>query len=278
MTAFKRFGFLLVCTALLLPQTGFSQTQGMTYEEYEAKLAQHQKRQADTNKLVAECQAAGEQLSQQISDLNAQTAAVQQEIYNLVDSDEQGLNDYFSQSDGIEQQLMGLSSLSDEALFDKRDEFDNISELVKALKEKKIALLPDAQAKLKNIGQLLERIDARMPRKRIKKYTVIRGDSLWKIAKLPVHYSDPYMWPRIYVENRTQIKDPDLIYPNWILNVPIGVDRSQHLVLGGQHLSSIAGIVYQDITKWHRIYQANKSQILDPSLVFPAQVLEIPAN
>ena len=61
MTVFKRFGFLLVCTALLIPKMSSAQTQGMTYEEYEAKLAQHQKRQAGTNKQVAECQAAGYQ-------------------------------------------------------------------------------------------------------------------------------------------------------------------------------------------------------------------------
>ena len=36
--------------------------------------------------------------------------------------------------------------------------------------------------------------------------------------------------------------------------------------------------LYQDVTKWNKIYQANKSQILDPSLVFPAQVLDIPEN
>jgi nucleoid-associated protein YgaU len=43
-------------------------------------------------------------------------------------------------------------------------------------------------------------------------------------------------------------------------------------------LSTIASKVYKDITKWNKIYQANKEQILDPSLVFPAQVLDIPTN
>ena len=95
---------------------------------------------------------------------------------------------------------------------------------------------------------------------------------------MPAHYSDPYMWPRIYLENRARIKDPNLIYPNWSLNVPIGADQNQHVVLRGQHLSSIAQTAYKDITKWYRIYKANKSQIRDPNLIFPAQVLEIPEN
>ncbi len=277
MTAFKRFGFLFVCAALLIPQMGLAQVE-MTYEEYEVKLLESQNQAAKANTLLADCKAAGEKLSQQIADTDAQIAAVQQEIYKLVGADEQGIKDYLRKLDSIEQQLMGLLSLSDEDLADKRDEFDNIVEMVKTLKGNKIALLPQAQAKLRNIDQLIERINARMPRKRIKKYMVVRGDNLWNIAKMPVHYSDPYMWPRIYVENRARIKDPNLIYPDWNLNVPIGVDQNQHLVLRGQHLTSIAQTVYKDMTKWPRLYQANKAQILDPNLIFPAQVIEIPAN
>ncbi|MXX13010.1 MAG: hypothetical protein F4Z86_06110 [Gemmatimonadetes bacterium] len=48
--------------------------------------------------------------------------------------------------------------------------------------------------------------------------------------------------------------------------------------MSGENLSSIAGKVYNDVTKWNRIYQANKTQIFDPSMIFPAQVFDIPAN
>ena len=43
-------------------------------------------------------------------------------------------------------------------------------------------------------------------------YTVMKGDSLWKIAANK--YSNPYFWPLIYWANSSSIKDPDLIYPN----------------------------------------------------------------
>ncbi|MDP6776239.1 MAG: LysM peptidoglycan-binding domain-containing protein [Candidatus Latescibacteria bacterium] len=278
MTHLRRFGFLLVCTALLVPQVALAQTRGMTYDEYKIKLAQYEGRTADANAALAECKKAGEELSKQIADLDAQIATVQGEIYDLVDGDEASVNDYLSNADQIEARLMGLLSLSEADLFDKRGEVDQLKALLEALKGKKMALLPDAQQKLRNIDQLLNRIDARMPAKRIEQYTVLRGDSLWKIAKKPDIYADPYMWPRIYVENRMKIKDPDLIYPNWILNVPFGVDLNQHLVVSGQHLSSIAAKVYNDVTKWHKLYEANKAQILTPNLIFPAQVLDVPVN
>jgi nucleoid-associated protein YgaU len=281
MKGFKRFGFLLVCcaiTLLVLPTQGYAQTTGMTYDEYKVKLAEYGTRQADAKKALLECKTAADALAQQISELDAQIAALKTGVYELVGTDENGLNDFLQELDRIEARLMGIRGLADDALFDVRDEVDQIEARVEELKAEKRALFPAATLKLASIDKLLEQIKARMPRKRIRQYSVMKGDSLWRIAKKDDIYGDPYLWPRIYVENRNKIKDPDLIYPNWVLNVPFGVDLNQHLVMRGENLSTIAGKVYKDITKWNQIYQANKEQILDPSLVFPAQVLNIPTN
>jgi hypothetical protein len=34
------------------------------------------------------------------------------------------------------------------------------------------------------------------------------------------YYDDPWKWPKIYVENRDEIKNPDLIYPKQVLKIP----------------------------------------------------------
>ena len=44
-------------------------------------------------------------------------------------------------------------------------------------------------------------------------YTVVRGDNLWNISGKSSIYGDPYQWPLIFKANRSQIKDPDLIFP-----------------------------------------------------------------
>ncbi len=44
-------------------------------------------------------------------------------------------------------------------------------------------------------------------------YTVVRGDNLWNISGKSDIYGDPYQWPLIFKANRSQIKDPDLIFP-----------------------------------------------------------------
>ena len=276
---FRRITATLLCAVACLAISGVADAQqGMTYEEYKIKTAEYEKRTAEAQRALAECKKMGETVDAEITVLDKDVAMVNEEIYEVLGTDQGSIDGYLSELDRIEARLMGLLNLSDEALFDKRDEVNSMEDRIEEMKTDKLANLPDAKRKLRNIDQLLERINARMPRKRVKPYTVARGDNLWNIAKKPSIYSDAFLWPRIYLENRGMIKNPDLIYPDWVLNVPFGVDLNQHLVTRGQHLSTIAGSVYKDPTKWHRIFRANQSQILDANLIFPAQVLDIPVN
>ncbi|HEY9013850.1 MAG TPA: LysM peptidoglycan-binding domain-containing protein [Gemmatimonadales bacterium] len=49
-------------------------------------------------------------------------------------------------------------------------------------------------------------------------YTVVKGDSLSKIAKR--EYGNANAWRRIFDANRDQINDPDLIHPGQVLRIP----------------------------------------------------------
>lgn len=44
-------------------------------------------------------------------------------------------------------------------------------------------------------------------------YTVVKGDSLWRIAGKSDVYGNPYQWPLIYKANTDKIKHADLITP-----------------------------------------------------------------
>ncbi len=52
-------------------------------------------------------------------------------------------------------------------------------------------------------------------------YTVVAGDSLSKIAKR--EFGDANKWHAIYEANRDTIKNPDLIHPGQVLNLPSNV-------------------------------------------------------
>lgn len=60
--------------------------------------------------------------------------------------------------------------------------------------------------------------EASQPVPATRQYTVKRGDSLSRIAK---HiYGDASRWKQIYEANKDRIKNPDLIYPDQVLEIP----------------------------------------------------------
>ena len=58
-------------------------------------------------------------------------------------------------------------------------------------------------------------------------YTVVRGDNLWNISGKSSIYGDPYQWPLIYKANRSQIKDPDLIFPGQNFDIDRNASSSE---------------------------------------------------
>ncbi len=66
-----------------------------------------------------------------------------------------------------------------------------------------------------NVGMVLN-----IPRGLPYSWKVYRGESLWRIASYPEVYGSGAQWPKIYRENKDQIKDPNLIYPNQVFRIP----------------------------------------------------------
>jgi nucleoid-associated protein YgaU len=107
------------------------------------------------------------------------------------------------------------------------------------------------------------------------RYKVVEGDWLSKIAGMRTIYSDGKKWPSIFEVNKDKIKDPNLIYPNWVLLIP---NYEQYTVNPGDCLWMIASYisVYTDAKKWPQIYEANKDKIKDPDLIYPKQDFVVP--
>ncbi|MCK9329993.1 MAG: LysM peptidoglycan-binding domain-containing protein [Candidatus Cloacimonetes bacterium] len=73
---------------------------------------------------------------------------------------------------------------------------------------------------IKDPNIIYEGQNLRIPRGLPTTWKVYRGESLWKISSYPEVYGSGTKWPVIYRANRDQIKDPDLIYPNQIFDIP----------------------------------------------------------
>ncbi|NJD18512.1 MAG: LysM peptidoglycan-binding domain-containing protein [Gemmatimonadetes bacterium] len=86
-------------------------------------------------------------------------------------------------------------------------------------------------------------------------HTVVGGDTLWDLAQR--YYQDPFQWRRIWEANRTQVADPNLILPGWVLTIP---DRSAEVadvtVEGpaappspGEHVRGERTVFYEDTAR-----------------------------
>lgn len=121
------------------------------------------------------------------------------------------------------------------------------------------------------------------------RYTVVRGDSLWKIAEK--FYGSGYNWVDVSRENKignpNQIAEGlELVIPNVSARQPAmtvkkspetagkGITGSQYTVVKGDTLWNISVRAYQDGYRWPSIAKANK--LVNPSLIHPGNVLTIP--
>ena len=68
-------------------------------------------------------------------------------------------------------------------------------------------------------------------------HVVVTGETLWALAQR--YYEDPFQWPRIYEGNRSQIGDPDLIYPDQEFVIPgiaadeLAIAADEPAIVGG---------------------------------------------
>jgi nucleoid-associated protein YgaU len=273
--------FLLALGAILLfalSSTAFAQEQKIKMSDYKAQMADMQKKEADNTTKIAALEADIAVLQKQIDDTQTQIDAQWDEVYALLGTDRAGAEAYRKNLADIDGQIEGLAALSPEDLFRRRGEIDGIEKQIAEAKGSKLAMLTDVQNKIADLEAKVAGLKAKMPANIYDQYTVIKGDYLWKISKKPDIYNDPYQWIRIYCVNKDQIKDPDIINPAQVFNIARSVGKNEHLVAKGEWLSKIAGSaeVFNDPTKWTKIYEANKDVISNPNTIYPYQVLVIP--
>ncbi len=250
----------------------------MTRDEYVAQMADLTGREGTAKGQIETLDAEIEALKAQLAQLDRDNADLNAQILTAVSATDAQVKAFGKKLDSIAAQLEGLLALAPEVLIQRRGEVNDLAAQVGELKENKISALPEMAAQLADIDKMIAQLKARVAQPVTIDYTVAKGDNLWNISKMERIYADPYMWPRLYRANKEQIQDPDLIYPDQTLAVPFGVAENQHLVTRGDFLFKIAAEVYNDGGKWHKIYEANKQQIVEPHLIFPAQVLELPSN
>lgn len=72
----------------------------------------------------------------------------------------------------------------------------------------------------KGVASVDNQLTVAAPGTEAKFYTVVKGDTLWKIAE--EHYGKGHgdKYPEIVKANNPPVKNPDLIQPGWVLRIP----------------------------------------------------------
>ena len=124
--------------------------------------------------------------------------------------------------DSLLTQLKELATLKREDLQGSWEVIRVAGEQLAEMRRSRVADLPEIKKRIDRGGELLAELLAELrvggPRGII--YEVMRGDHLWGIASKPEIYGDPQMWSRLYLANKDQVVDPNLIYPKQMLSVP----------------------------------------------------------
>jgi nucleoid-associated protein YgaU len=260
---------------LLVPGYQVFSQEKMKLDEYKVQLAESQQREAAATARIASLTAENESLKVQIKETQAKIDALWAEIYAALGTDKAGVDAYREDLNDIGAKIDALMALSPEELLKSKDEVADLQKRLQEAKASKIANLSEMQAKIAALESSLAALQGKLEGIN-DQYTVVRGDYLWKIAKKPDIYNNPYQWIRIFCVNRDKIKNADLIYPEQVLTIQRTLARNEYLVQKGDDLKKIAGSVLGDPAKWTQIYEANKDVLSSPKRLYPWQVLSVP--
>lgn len=220
--------------------TGLAQERvRMRYEDWQKEMATWTAKRDELRAKLDALNKEVDALKRQSAEKDAQIKRTQDEIYALVGTTPEGVNEYRQRVADFERRLNELSRLSNEQLYERRVEVEKLYNDYQALKSDKRVALSEFYDKVMGfepqVNNLNTTVKALVKTREgrvvlaeaiIKETTYTVGtwkkdrDCLWNIAKKPTIYDNPFLWPKIYVANRDKIKDPDIIYPGWVLKIP----------------------------------------------------------
>ena len=201
----------------------------LTKAEAEVRIAEWQSKvngmQSELDALTNETNQMNTQLAQLMNDVKK----CQDEIYALLGATEASVRDFRERLGRIESRVREISRMPDDQLAAMIPEVKQLEAQLNAMRHEKLALLPEFYNKIIDIAREINNISGRVP-KNSGTYTVGTWakdrDCLWNIAGKESIYNDATMWPKIYIANRDQIRNPDIIFPGQELKIPTAGPKS----------------------------------------------------
>jgi len=216
---------LVVTPMLAQPVDPNKRDEDLTKSEADIRIAEWQNK---VNALQSEYDAANNettQLNTQLTQLMNDAKKCNDDIYALLGATDASVRDFRERLGRIESRVREIDRTSNDQLAPLIPEVKNLEAQLNGMRKEKLALLPEFYNKIIDVAGMIKRIYDRVPKSSSSgSYTVGTWakdrDCLWNIAGKDQTYNDPRMWPKIYMANRDQIRNPDLIYPGQQLAIP----------------------------------------------------------
>jgi len=229
----KRLSILAVVAILFAISSVASAQEEMKFDDWQAQMTTLTAQRDSLKNVLTQLNTDISGLKSQIASLDQQYQSEMQKYLDMLHATSADMQAFGLALSTLAGQANDYMKMSDQDLCAHRADVQAMGARIDSIKASRLALAAEfydqVQSLESNYAQLQARI-ANCSQVASKTYTVgtwaRNRDCLWNISKKKTIYDDPWKWPKIYVANRDQIKNPDLIYPKEVLNIPENGDLS----------------------------------------------------
>jgi len=225
---------LLAVVAMLFAITSVASAQETTqpemkYDDWQAQMTSLTTQRDSLKTVLAGVNTDIANLKSQLASLDQQYQSEMQKYLGVLGVTQSDMTAFDQALTTLAGQIDSYNKMSDQDLCAHQAEVKTVGSQIDSLKASKLALAAEFYSRVQDLANGYSQLQARiancsqmaMEMKTYKVGTWARDrDCLWNISKKPKIYDDPWKWPKIYVANRDQIKNPDLIYPREVLKIP----------------------------------------------------------
>ncbi len=222
---------LLAVVAMFVAMSSVASAQETTQEvkldDWQAQMASLTAQRDSLKKVLDQLNTDNSNLKSQLAGLDQQYQSEMQKYMGMIGATQADMTGFDQALSALAGQIDNFNKMSDQDLCARQADVKAVGTQIDSMKASKLALTVEFYSRVQDLSNSYAQLQARIAncmQIAAKTYTVgtwaRNRDCLWNISKKPTIYDDPWKWPKIYVANRDQIKNPDLIYPKEILKVP----------------------------------------------------------
>ena len=201
--------------------------QEMKFDDWQAQMAGLTAQRDSLKKVSDQLNTDNANLKNQLAGLDQQYQAEIQKYLGMIGATHADMTGFDQAIAVVTSQIDNFNKMSDQDLCARQADVRALGIQIDSMKASRLALTADFYSRVQDLSNSYAQLQGRIAncsQIAAKTYTVgtwaMNRDCLWNISKKTTIYDDPWKWPKIYVANRDQIKNPDLIYPKEVLKIP----------------------------------------------------------